>query len=316
MFWRFARLFGLSLGAALALLALLLVALRQPGGDSLAALPQAAGRGIEVSHQAAHEDGRLIQQYTIQDSVLGPIGLVVSLPDPLPDRPLPIVVVLGGLGTGLNTIRHLPAAGENVAVGYDWPIPRKLPRGVDFLRQGPELYDRVFRVPGQIASVVAWVAAQPWAQQDRISILGFSLGAVAAPAAQRLLEAQGLPIGWTVLAYGGANLGKLLQHHPKVGPDWLRPLFGWLAEWLLRPLDPAEHLPHLSGRFLLIGGTDDGLVPEESARLMQDLAPEPKEIVLLSGQHIGVGRNQTALLGQILEVTEDWLTEQGAVNPR
>ena len=78
----------------------------------------------------------------------------------------------------------------------------------------------------------------------------------------------------------------------------------------------AEHLPHLSGRFLLIAGTDDGLVPEEPARLMEELAPDPKTIVRLSGQHIGVGKDRTALFEQILEVTEDWLVNQGAVNPR
>ena len=318
MFWRFAKSIGLFLGVALALLALLLVALQQPGRDSLAALPHGAGpaTATKISHQALHKDGRLIQQYTIQDSVLGPIGLVVSLPDPLPDRPLPIVVVLGGLGSGLKNIRNVPPVGDNVVVGYDWPIPRKLPRGIDLFWQAPVLYDRVFRVPGQIAMVVEWVAGQPWAERDRISLLGFSLGAVAAPASQRLLEAQGLRVGWTVLAYGGANVANILEHHPKIRPDWARPLVGWLAERLFRPLDPAEHLPYLSGRFLLIGGTDDGLIPEHSAQLMRDLTPEPKTIVLLSGQHMGVGKAQTALFGQILEVTEDWLMDQGAVNPR
>ncbi len=98
MFRRFAKWFGLVLGAALALLAVLLVVLQQPGGDSLAALPHGGGPTTTTSHQALHKDGRLIQQYTIEDSALGRIGLVVSLPDPLPDRPLPILVVLGGLG--------------------------------------------------------------------------------------------------------------------------------------------------------------------------------------------------------------------------
>ncbi len=316
MFRRFAKWFGLVLGAAIALLAVLLVVLQQPGSDSLAALPHGGGPTTTTSHQALHKDGRLIQQYTIEDSALGRIGLVVSLPDPLPDRPLPILVVLGGLGTGLKNIRYVPPAGDNVVVGYDWPIPRKLPRGIDLFWQAPGLYDRVFRVPGQIATVVEWVAGQPWAERERISLLGFSLGAVAVPAAQRLLELRGLRVGWTVLAYGGANVANFLEHHPKIRPDWARPVIGWLAERLFRPLDPAEHLPHLSGRFLVIGGTDDGLIPKHSAQLMQDLVPEPKTVLLLNGQHMGVGKAQTALLSQILQVTEDWLVDQGAVNPR
>ncbi len=316
MFRRFAKWFGLVLGAVLALLAVLLVILTQPGRDSLAALPRGGGLTTVSSHQALHKDGRLIQQYTIEDSALGRIGLVVSLPDPLPDRPLPILVVLGGLGTGLRNISYVPAVGDNVVVGYDWPIPRKPPGGIDLFWQAPELYDRVYRVPGQIAAAVEWVAGQPWAERERISLLGFSLGAVAAPAAQRLLELRGLRVGWTVLAYGGADIGNLLEHHPKVRPDWARPVIGRLAERLLRPLDPAEHLPHLSGRFLVIGGTDDGLIPKHSAQLMQDLVPEPKTVFLLDGQHMGVGKAQTALLRQIVQVTEDWLVDQEAINPR
>ncbi len=64
MFRRFAKWFGLVLGAALALLALLLVVLHQPGRDSLAALPRGGGpaTATKTSHQALHKDGRLIQK--------------------------------------------------------------------------------------------------------------------------------------------------------------------------------------------------------------------------------------------------------------
>jgi hypothetical protein len=57
------------------------------------------------------------------------IGLAISLPDPLPKRRLPIVMVLGGLATGERNIRHVPGGGDNAIVGYDWPIPAPLPRG-------------------------------------------------------------------------------------------------------------------------------------------------------------------------------------------
>jgi pimeloyl-ACP methyl ester carboxylesterase len=164
--------------------------------------------------------------------------------------------------------------------------------------------------------VVEWVAAQPWADRERMSLLGFSLGAIAVPASQRLVKARGLRVGWTVLAYGGANIGDLVRHHPRVRPDWARPMIGWLAAQLFSPLDPAEHLPHLSGRFLVIGGTDDQLIRKRSAQLMHDLVPEPKTILQLSGQHIGVGKDQMRLLKSVLQSTEDWLREQGAINHR
>ena len=309
-----------ALGAAVILLALLAAALLPRSGDPLAALPRGADLGSADLGAAAvtetlHEDGRVIRRYTIADPVLGAIGFVVSLPDPLPAGPMPVVVVLGGLGTGLKNIRHVPPAGDNVLVGYDWPIPRKFPKGLDLVRDLPELYRGAFSVPGQIAAAVDWVAAQAWADPARVSLLGFSLGAIAAPAAQRLLEARDREVGWTVLAYGGAELGALVAHHPRVSPKAAAPLLGRLAGWLFRPLEPARHLPHLSGRFLVIGGREDGLVPERSARLMRELAPEPKTLRLLDGQHMGVGRGQEALLREILGITEAWLVAQGAVNP-
>lgn len=316
MLWLVARWIGLSFAAAVVLLAATAFYLRHPSGEPVDVLPRNGEAVRATLFEEIREEDRLIQRHRIEDPTLGEIGLVVSLPEPLPDHPLPLVVVLGGLGSGLGTIRRLPPAGDNIVVGYDWPLPDKLPRGIEFLRQGPALYERVLSVPGQIAAVIAWAAAQPWAEPDRISLLSFSLGALAAPAAQRLLEAQGGRIAWTVLAYGGGDLGNLVQSHPRLGPGWLRPLVGWVADFYFGPLDPVEHLPHLSGRFLVIGGEKDGLVPENSARLMQDLAPEPKTVVRLGGEHIGVGRDQEALMAEILSVVEAWLKEQAAVNPR
>jgi len=288
-----------------------------PGGDDyLAALPRGAEALKAVPGKAWQEPVRRIQEFTIEDPVLGRVAAVLSLPDPLPVRRLPLVVVLGGLGTGMKSVQHLPPAGDNAVLGYDWPLPRKLPRGLALLGQAPDLYRRVFTIPGQIAAAVAWAAAQPWADSGRISLLGFSLGALAAPAAQRLIEARGLAVGWTVLAYGGADLGALVAAHPRAGPAWARPLLGWISGRLLGPLDPAQHLPQLSGRFLLIGGDEDSLIPAHAAQRLRDLAPEPKTEVVLSGAHMGIGAGQDALLDRIVVVTEEWLARGGALNLR
>ncbi len=283
--------------------------------DPLAALPRAESPVQSVPGQAERRDGRLFQHHVLRSSDLGPIGLTVSLPDPPPDRPLPVLMVLGGLNSGEKNLRHVPPAGENALVGYDWPLPRKLPRGVDLLRAGPALYRRLLEVPGQVAAGAGWLADQPWADTERISLLGFSLGALVAPAAQRLVQTKGQSIGWTVLAYGGTDLGTILAAHPRVRPAAARPLVGMLANLLLRPLEPAEHLPWLSGQFLLIGGSNDQMVPRSSAERMRALTPEPKSVVLLTGEHVGMGEGQQALMTEIVRLTGSWLIAQGAVNP-
>jgi hypothetical protein len=48
---------------------------------------------------------------------------------------------------------------------------------------------------------------------------------------------------------------------------------------------------------------------------MRALTPEPKSVVLLEGEHVGMGAGQQALLQEIVRLTGTWLIEQGAVNP-
>jgi hypothetical protein len=285
------------------------------GRDPLGTLPRVAAPVTVAAEYRIPQTGRELRHLSFRDETLGKIGLVVSLPDPLPDRRLPVVVVLGGLGTGAQNIAHVGPAGDNAVVGYDWPMPPDLSAGWGLLRAAPDLYRRVLTVPGQMAAGLDWVLEQPWADRERVSLLGFSLGALAAPATQRVADQQGQTIGWTVLAYGGAPLGALLAGHPRVRPDWLRPIVGELATLLLRPVDPVEHLPHLTGRFLLLGSRADELIPQAAADRMRAVTPEPKTVVLFTGDHMGVGPGQMELLERIVRTSTEWLIEMGAVNP-
>jgi hypothetical protein len=255
----------------------------------------------------------MLRHYVLRADELTPVGLTVSLPDPLSEQPLPVLVVLGGANPGRKNLRQVPTAGTYVLVGYDWPLPRKLPKGLDLARALPDVYPRMLEVPGQVAAVIGWIADQAWADPGRISLLGFSLGALVAPAAQRMARSNGHDVGWTVLAYGGADLGEILAAHPKANLGWSKPWVGAAANLLLRPLEPAEHLPELSGRFLVIGATDDHLVPGASFQLLSELTPEPKTVVVLGGGHIGTKARHRALLEEIVGLTRRWLVDQGAV---
>jgi hypothetical protein len=283
--------------------------------DPLAALPRATENPIATGFAEQPRNGRTLQHLVLDAPAVGRIGLAISLPDPLPKRRLPIVMVLGGLATGERNIRHIPGGGDNAIVGYDWPIPTAQPQGWDLVGEAPDLYDRALRVPGQIAAALDWLAGQGWADPDRISLLGFSLGALAAPAAQRLAELRGRAVGWTALAYGGSPIGALLAANPYMKPRWTAPIFSRVADLVLRPVEPGEHLPHLRGRFLVVGGRDDAFVPEAAARRMRDLTPEPKTIILLDGGHMGAGADRQALLAEIIAVTTRWLADEKAVNP-
>ncbi len=287
-----------------------------------AVLPAAAGP-VTVLDSLAHPDprpdprpGRRLVELRLDGGRLGPIGLALSLPaGPPPARGWPVILVLGGLGTGRANLAPIPEAGPNALAGFDWPfLAAPLPPGPAALPHLPKLYRQVLATPGQIAAALDWLAGQPWADPTRVSLLGFSLGALAAPAAQAVAAAaHGRRVGWTILAYGGAPFGALIAAHPALPAGLPARAVGALADLVLAPLQPLRHLPELDGRFLVLGGRTDRLIPAAAARALAAATPDPKDIILFDGDHMGVGPGQRRLLDRIITTSRQWLIDQGAV---
>jgi hypothetical protein len=283
--------------------------------DPLAMLPYEDAAPIVLSDEARIVDGRLVRDLVLDTGGTGRARLRLSLPSPLPSGRLSAILVLGGQRTGSGSIALVGDVGLNALVGYDWPLPSRMGGALDVLGRLPELYSGIVRIPGQIEAALQWISAQPWADRERTSLVGFSLGALAAPAVQRLLEARGHRIGWTVIAYGGTPIGDLAAHHPRVRPEWLRPFVGTAVDILLRAVEPDAHLPRLVGCFLVVSGEDDELIPLAAARRVEALTPQCRTIERLAGEQLGIGPNEAGLLDAAMRSTTRWLEAQGAVNP-
>ncbi|HET8540402.1 MAG TPA: hypothetical protein VFL83_11070 [Anaeromyxobacter sp.] len=263
--------------------------------------------------------GRTLVHVALQGRAVGRVRFVVSLPDPLPPGRLPLVVILGGLRGGSRSVRDIAQIvgdpGPNAFVGYDWPLPTREPGVGEIVRRLPEFRRSVLSVPGQVDAILAWAARRPWADPARVSVLGFSLGAFVAPAAQRIAEERGAAIRWTAIAYAGAPIGAVIAGHPRAGPAWLRPALGAGADLLLHPVEPSNHLPHLrGGRFLVLGAASDRLIARPAAERLAALVPEPRTVVRIEGDHMGVGPQKWVLLARVVDVTRAWLVEQGAID--
>lgn len=271
--------------------------------------------GLKVERRAlSAQDHRHVEHITLHGNTLGNIAFTLSLPDPLPPKKIPVVLVMGGLVTGEDSIRYIKDAGENAIVGYAWPVPVRLHGVSDFMLQAPGLYYSVMTIPGQVASALHWLIEQPWADAKRTSLLGFSQGALAAPSVQDIDAHDGTRIGWTIIAYGGAPLGALLATNPHLKPTWLREAMAPLVDLVFHSLEPTVHLPRLSGKFLVFEGQDDRLIPEAARNLLREAVPEPKTVITFEGNHMGVGLDKMALLQKIIEISKTWLIENGAIN--
>jgi hypothetical protein len=307
--------------AALALLAWAASAFWLRENDPLRTLA-APQKGLEATvTELGSRDARRRIHVVLPSERLGDIGLAISFPDPLPPRKLPVLVVLGGLGTGEKNIDYLKDMGNNVLVGYDWPLPGSIPTKtiaarIDLALQIPDLYSRLMRVPPQAASAIDWIDRQPWADGTHISLLGFSLGALAAPSIEDVAEHSGLRIGWTIIAYGGAPLGDVLTAAiwPSNEHTWDHDLLASSVDLLLSPLEPTKHLPRLQSRFLVLEGQNDQRFPEALRARLREAVPDPKDVILIAGPHLGLAPKKLALLDRIIDVSKNWLIESGAAN--
>ena len=272
------------------------------------------GTVIDFVEIEFYHNTRKIKKVKLSHSRLGEINLAISFPQNYSKEVLPVLFILGGVETGLKSIKHVSNIGNNILVGFDWPINNNDLESKEIISNLYELYKKIFYSPKQVAVAIEWISKQNWAE-DRISLLGFSIGSIVAPSVQRLLEnRKSVKVKFTVLAYGGTNIGLLINSNPYIKPKWLKPFLGWFMQIIFNPIDPKENLPYISGNFLIINGKEDNLIPLKSSLLMQELTPLPKKIILLDGEHMGVGKQQKKLLNTIIEKTRKWLIENNAIN--
>jgi hypothetical protein len=242
-----------------------------------------------------------------------PVRIAISLPGDAGPELLPAVILVGGLRTGREALEHVPDLGRNAVITYEYPLRRDHWRRGFLPAQIVAARAAALAVPGQLAAVVRWTRAQPWADPERVSLVGVSLGALVLPAAQRTAAAHGERLGPSILAYGGTGLFDILHANLAQDRTLVRHGAAWLGSLGLRAIEPAFHLPHLVGEFLLINGSDDPRIPATSAVGLHRLTPEPKEVRLLPAGHIDA--NDQEVLDEILAICRSWLVRRRALNP-
>ena len=59
-------------------------------------------------------------------------------------------------------------------------------------------------------------------------------------------------------------------------PAWLRKALAPSVDLVFHSLEPTVHLPRLSGKFLVLEGRDDSLIPASSRNLLRDAVRKRK----------------------------------------
>ncbi|NKB57446.1 MAG: hypothetical protein GKS00_14060 [Alphaproteobacteria bacterium] len=174
------------------------------------------------------EGKRDIQDVRLVDPDNNAVTFSVSLPkgrlaDDTGEK-LPTLVVISGFRSARHNLAHIPEPGPNAIISYDYPYASREWKEASTI--GRILIARrvAFRLPNDVAGLIAWVRRQHWAAPNRISLVGVSLGAVALPVINRRALATGQTTGPSVMAYGGVDIQALAAANLDISPGWLRSL--------------------------------------------------------------------------------------------
>ncbi len=273
---------------------------------------------------AADGTARLRKSVSWQDKNAGKIELLIDVPSEFENNPKekrPVLFLVSGLRKGQRNIESFPGLGNNVLIGFEYPMPNKIKFENAFgLEETPRFYSEIMQTPGQIAAALQWITEQSWAEQERITVVAASLGSFITPAALHLWnsleEAQRHQKNYAlVIGYGGADLSLLFSSI--FAREGLGGVVGDVAAYsaagLLDPLEPAYHLPHMQAqKTLILSGKTDGVIPEQSVILLEKLAAQPKDIRRLKGGHVGDEENANRIATQAMF---EWLAQEALINP-
>lgn len=232
----------------------------------------------------------------------GPIGFMGS------EKKRPLLFVSAGFFSGKESIQLIPDAGDKILVGYQYPVTKEQ------IQNDPSLFPKTIRiVPGQMALLLHWLSLQPYVQNDRIHVMGVSLGTLFLPVALHLAQkTRGFAPASTLLCFGGADIASVVENILGSSADSLvKMLAKKLTDSLLVLHDPRLHLPHLKGSFFTVYATDDNIFPRSSSLKQYELLPNPKEIHWIKGPHID--ESHPELIVQTMILVREFLKQFDAI---
>ncbi|NOX37554.1 MAG: hypothetical protein GXO78_08455 [Calditrichaeota bacterium] len=276
-----------------------------------------SSEGLQLLHRFRYPvdlgtEARVFQDVILWAPDLDTIRITLSFPEGVQDV-LPVIFVLGGLEVGRQSLFYIPDHGQNVIVAYEYPYsPHYWYQGTP-LSEIPAIRRAALRVPAQILAVWQWIRQQSWADTTRMTLTGYSFGAMFVPAIYHLGRQKGIRFGPTVIVYGGTRIDRLLAHNMIFLPSLVRPVIAFLAARAIYPLEPSRHLSALTGEFLLINGWYDQLVPEWSWMPLQQGIPGQKTILNLPEAHMHPGNPE--LTRRLVRLSRQWLLERDRIRP-
>lgn len=232
--------------------------------------------------------GQIVETVALR-STSGLEILIRLIRDAEPEGKRPVLFILGGHRTGSDAVDLFVDTGDSIIVGIDYPYagPEKVRGLVQSLSTIPQVRRAMLDTVPAVGLALDWLLQQPWADPDRIVVVGGSLGVPFATAA----AARDQRIGGVMLVHGAADnrLWLEAQLARRIDAEFTHYPLSVLLHWIAYgpALDTGERIKAIAPRpVLIVGARDDERTPAGQAEQLFELAGEPKRLRFTEGGHV------------------------------
>lgn len=266
------------------------------------------GALIETSiERSMTPHGQLTEQLVLtSDSGLRVLLRLIRDEQPVAQRP--VLIVLGGHRTGRDAVDLFGHVGDRVVVGVDYPYdgPEKVRGMGQILKTLPLARQAMLDTVPAVSLALDWILAQPWADAERVIVVGASLGVPFATTA----AARDERIRGAMLVHGAADnrLWLEAQLARRIDSRALHYPLSVLLHWMAYgpALDTSERIGAIAPRpVVIIGARNDERTPAGQTELLYELAGEPKRLRFTDGAHIEPDRSE--IIEALLRIADEEL---------
>jgi dienelactone hydrolase len=254
--------------------------------------------------------GRILREIELEGA--GGLHVRGRLSLPPGAGPFPAIILQGGLATGSRVITFIPEPGPMVWASLDYSY--RMPRHAGFftvLRQLPRMRRSAEQSVAGLWLCLDYLESLPEVDPARTLLLGGSLGAPLVAIAGAL-DARFEGVG---LLYGGADLARVAEARLPFRSPIARSISRMLLRPWLDPVDPANFVPRISPRpVLLVNGREDTELPRQSVDRLRAAARDPKTLVWVDTPHKVQGN--PALTEPVARAVWAWVAAEGWMEPR
>jgi fermentation-respiration switch protein FrsA (DUF1100 family) len=254
---------------------------------------------LEVS-----ENGVVRKTVRLESSTGLQVDMRLMRPATAPGETLPVIIVMGGEGTGKDAVDLVggPQGVAYLALDYPYRGDQELDAFWESITAIPAIQQAFLDSPPAMSLAVDWVEQQPWFDADNVELVGASLGvpftAVAGALDERFSRV------W--LLHGGAENLPWVMHVGRryIENEFLRRIVARGALLLVygNSFRTMDWIPQIAPRpLIIVAARDDDFVPREAQEPFVEAAESDfVEIIWTEGRHIRPTRQNE--LQQLLDV--------------